>query len=124
MSQSHDIQEVTESTLPEVLSQTLTVQKPFKIAKTLPECPRKRVIHVHYKRGCPYTRKMLELMLQLPYSVEYQMVPYDLPGVREILSKYLRKDVFTYPQVFVRGESIGGATEAAEVLPRLTEKEG
>ncbi len=121
MSEPHDIRLRHASELPMVLQKTLTTQKPITITKTLPD-GRKRVVHVHYKRGCPYTRKMLELMLELPFSLEYRMIPYDLPGVRKILSDYLQKDVFTYPQVFIKGKSIGGASEASEVLPKLADK--
>lgn len=111
--QTHEIQSLVD--------ESFEAREPFKIVYTKPGRGKTKVIHVHYKRGCPYTLKMLELMKSLPYSVEYHMIPNDLPGVRAILGRYLKQQFFTFPQIFVKGESIGGATEAAEKLPRLTD---
>lgn len=100
----------------DLIRESLVSREPFRIIHRIKgdTCP--RVVHVHYKRGCPYTRKVLELMQTLPYSVEYRMFPNDLPRMRELLGRYLGKSFFTFPQIFVRGKSIGGATEADVVL--------
>ncbi|KAI9269009.1 thioredoxin-like protein [Phascolomyces articulosus] len=68
---------------------------------------------VFSKTYCPYSRKAKEILNEYPLRIPYYVVEVDLRpdalDVKRLLGEKTGRD--TFPNVFVNGGSIGGATE-------------
>ncbi|KAI9495656.1 thioredoxin-like protein, partial [Zychaea mexicana] len=68
---------------------------------------------VFSKTYCPYSRKAKAILNEYPLKVPYYVVEVDLRAdaveVKRVLGENTGRD--TFPNVFVNGQSIGGATE-------------
>ncbi len=85
-----------------------------------------KVFHVHYKKGCPYTERLIVAFLKVPEkSITLHMFPSDFARTREQLERYLsrlsngRPMLITYPRVFYEGHLVGGSDDAARVFSQI-----
>ncbi|KAI7851797.1 thioredoxin-like protein [Circinella umbellata] len=72
---------------------------------------------VFSKTYCPYSRKAKEILNEYPLKIPYYVVEVDLRNdameIKKLLGEHTQLD--TFPNIFINGGSIGGASELSRL---------
>ncbi len=88
-----------------------------------------KTLYMHYKPGCPYTRRAIETIMQYPDELIIRLWNINTNGNAEKVKEYLRSykkqynlkdfNTETMPQFFYKGQPLGGADTLAYRLQNL-----